>query len=70
MGTLSSLAGTTPAAGHLTNALKVGRLPVVMVAQAQAQARDLIVTLKELIKDMPGGDPNIAAFNTLITNLS
>lgn len=70
MGTKATLAATTPAAGHLSAALKLGRLPSVMVVQAQQQAQDLITTLKELVKDMQVGDANITAFNTLITNLS
>jgi hypothetical protein len=37
---------------------------------AQRQAQDLIITLKEIVKDMQVGDSNISAFNTLITNLS
>jgi hypothetical protein len=32
----------------------------------QQQTQDLIITLKEIIKDMQTGDANIAAFNTLI----
>ena len=40
------------------------------VAVAQQQAQDLIITLKEIIKDMQAGDANITAFKTLITNLS
>ena len=34
------------------------------------QAQDLIITLKEITKDMQAGDANITAFQTLITNLS
>jgi hypothetical protein len=37
---------------------------------AQQQAQDLIITLKEIVKDMQAVDSNITAFNTLITNLS
>lgn len=70
MGAKTTLAATTVAGGHLTAALSKGRIPSEMIAQAQVQAQDLINTLKEIIKDMQGGDGNITAFNTLITNLS
>ena len=66
MGVKTSLATTTVAASHLSAALKAGRYPVEQIQQAQ----DLIITLKEIIKDMQTGDANIAAFQTLITNLS
>ena len=70
MGVKASLASTTVAASHLSAALKSGRYPLVQIQQAQQQAQDLIITLKEIIKDMQAGDANISAFNTLITNLS
>ena len=70
MGTIASLVGTTVAPAHLSAALAKGRYPVEQIQQAQQQARDLIITLKEIIKDMQTGDPNIAAFQMLITNLS
>lgn len=70
MGVKTTLAGTTPAAGHLSAALSKGRIPAVQIAQAQEQAAELIITLKEIVKDMQNGDGNITAFNTLITNLS
>ena len=41
-----------------------------MITQAQQQAQNLIITSKEIIKDMQAGDANITAFQTLITNLS
>jgi hypothetical protein len=41
-----------------------------LITQAQQQAQNLIITLKEMIKDMQAGDANITAFQTLITNLS
>jgi len=40
------------------------------LSSAQQQAQDLIITLKEIIKDRQAGDSNITAFQTLITNLS
>jgi hypothetical protein len=44
--------------------------PQEQITAAQQQAQDLIITLKEIIKDMQTGDSNITAFQTLITNLS
>jgi hypothetical protein len=70
MGTKTSLSTTTFAASHTAAATKAGRSPVEQNATAQQQAQDLIVTLKEMIKDMQSGDANITAFQTLITNLS
>ena len=70
MGVKTSLATTTFAASHTAAATKSGRSPVEQNATAQQQAQDLIVTLREMIKDMQTGDTNITAFQTLITNLS
>ena len=70
MGLKATLSTTVVAASHLSAALKAGRYPVEQITQAQQQAQDLIITLKEIIKDMQAGDANISAFNTLITNLS
>ena len=70
MGTKTSLSTTTFAASHIAAATKSGRSPVEQNATAQQQAQDLIVTLREMIKDMQSGDANITAFQTLITNLS
>jgi hypothetical protein len=70
MGVKSSLSTTVVAASHLSAALKNGRYPTEQIAVAQQQAQDLIITLKEIIKDMQAGDVNITAFQTLITNLS
>jgi hypothetical protein len=70
MGIKTSLATTTVANAHLSAALKSGRYPLVQIQQAQQQAQDLIITLKEIIKDMQTGRANITAFQTLITNLS
>jgi len=64
MGVKTSLATTVVAAAHLLTALKAGRYPT------EQQAQDLIITLKEIIKDMQAGDANITAFQTLIANLS
>jgi hypothetical protein len=47
---------TVVAASHLSAALKAGRYPVEQITQAQQQAQDLIITLKEIIKDMQTGD--------------
>jgi hypothetical protein len=70
MGIKTSLATTTVANAHLSAALKAGPYPTEQIAVAQQQAQDLIITLKEIIKDMQAGDANITAFQTLITNLS
>jgi hypothetical protein len=70
MGVKTSLSTTVVAGTHLSAALKSGRYPLVQIQQAQQQAQDLIITLKEIIKDMQAGDANIKAFQTLITNLS
>jgi hypothetical protein len=69
-GTKTSLATTTLAATHTAAAFKSGRNAGTLVVQAQQQAQELIVLLKEIIKDMQAGDPNIAAFQSLITALS
>jgi hypothetical protein len=61
---------TSPAPRAASTALKAGRYPTEQIAVAQQQAQDLIITLKEIIKDMQAGDANITAFQTLITNLS
>jgi len=70
MGVKTSLATTTIAASHTAAATKAGRYPVEQITAAQQQAQDLIITLKEIIKDMQTGDSNITAFQTLITDLS
>ena len=70
MGVKTSLSTTVVAASHLSAAFKSGRYPTEQIAVAQQQAQDLIITLKEIIKDMQTGDANITAFQTLITNLS
>ena len=70
MGTKTTLATTVIAASHTAAATKAGRSPTEQNATAQQQAQDLIVTLKEMLKDMQAGDSNITAFQTLITNLS
>jgi hypothetical protein len=70
MGVKTSLSTTVVAASHPSAALKSGHYPLEQITQAQQQAQDLIITLKEIIKDMQTGDANIAAFQTLITNLS
>jgi hypothetical protein len=70
MGVRTTLSTTVVASSHLSAALKAGRYPAEQIAQAETQAADLVNSLKEIIKDMQGGDPNIAAFNTMITNLS
>lgn len=70
MGVKTTLSTTVVAAAHLSAALKAGRYRVEQITQAHQQAQDLIITLKEIIKDVQVGDPNITAFQTLITNLS
>ena len=70
MGVKAKLAATVVAPAHLSAALKAGRYPVERITQAQQQAQDLIITLREIINDMQTGDVNITAFQTLITNLS
>lgn len=73
MGAKTTIATTVPAGTHTTAAQTLGRSPVMMHAQAQAQINDCVNLLKQIVKDMTVGnpsDPNIAAFNTVITNLS
>lgn len=73
MGAKTTIAATVPAGTHNTAALALGRSPVMMHTQVQAQINDCVNMLKQVVKDMTAGnpsDPNIAAFNTVITNLS
>jgi hypothetical protein len=70
MGVRSTLISTALAASHTSAAFKAGRNAPELVTQAETQILDVIKTLQEIIKDMQTGDSNIAAFNTLISNLS
>jgi hypothetical protein len=65
----STLSTTVVAASHQSAALKAGRCPTEQIQLAEQQAQGLIIALREIIKDMQTGDPNITAFNTLITSL-
>jgi hypothetical protein len=58
------------AAGHNSAAFAHGRSAPALVTQAEQQLLDVIVLLKEVVKDMQNGDPNIASFNSLISQLS
>lgn len=73
MGSKTTITTTVPAGTHTTASQSVGRNPVMLHAQVGAQITDTINLLKQIVKDMTAGnpsDPNIAAFNTVITNLS
>lgn len=73
MGAKASVAAIVPATTHTSAAQTLGRSPVMMNAQVQAQITDCINLLKQVVKDMTVGnvsDPNITALNTVITNLS
>ena len=73
MGTKTTVAATVPASTHIAAAELVGRNPTVMQLQLQAMVNDVITMAKQIVKDMTAGnasDPNIATYNTLITNLS
>lgn len=70
VGTRTTLAAVAPAGNHISAALKSGRTPSMLIAQANEQIAELIVTLKAVVADMQTGDANIATVNTLITNLS
>lgn len=70
MGVRTSLATTTLGAGHVAAAFTAGHNPLALNAQVQFQLNDAIQALKQLVKTMPGGDPNIAGVNALIASLS
>lgn len=73
MGAKATIAATVPAGTHVSAAQNLGRSPAMLHLQAQVQINDTINLLKQIVKDMTIGnpsDPNIAAFNTVITNLS
>jgi hypothetical protein len=73
MGAIATIKTTVPATTHVAAAQALGRNPTQMHLQAQTQIQDCVSLLKQIVKDMTIGnpsDPNIAAFNTVITNLS
>lgn len=73
MGTKTSVLTTVPATTHVSAAQALGRDPTVINQLIVRQINDVLVTLKQAVKDMTVGnvsDANIAAYNTLITNLS
>lgn len=73
MGAKATVVATVPATTQTSAAQNLGRSPVMLHAQAGVQINDTINLLKQIVKDMTAGnasDPNIAAFNTVITNLS
>jgi hypothetical protein len=70
MGIRSNLIAASLAASHNSAAFAHGRSAPALVTQAEQQILDVIALLKEVVKDMQAGDPNIATFNSLISSLS
>jgi hypothetical protein len=70
MGVRTSLIAASLAAGHNSAAFAHGRSAPALVLQAEQQLLDTIQLLREIVKDMQNGDPNIASFSSLITQLS
>ena len=67
---LKTLVSTRLAPEHISAAGAMCRNANTMVVQAEQQIQDAIIILKEIMKDMQPGDPNIETFNKLIGNLS
>lgn len=70
MGTKTSVVGLTFAANHVTAARAVGHDLESLRAEAKIKCDEAVMALRALLATMQGGDGNITAINTLITNLS
>lgn len=70
MGTNTTLSGLSFSANADNTEASYGEDVVGMLSVAQTKAGELIYTLNAIVNRLPGGDPNIATINTLITNLS
>lgn len=70
MGTKTSVAGLSFAANHVTAARAAGHDLESIRAETKIKLDEAVVALRKLVSTMQGGDGNITAVNTLITNLS
>lgn len=70
MGTVTSLSGITVSSAENASGASYGEDITGMMQCAQTKAQELIYMLNSISSRLPNGDPNIAAINTLVTNLS